>query len=123
MVIILGLTHSSLFECKLDFQSFHHLLYSYSFNYFILLILLFLIYFGLYNVGSPLAFLYIYHPPPISVISFWNFFSSKCFNNSCRYLLEHLFRSSDICYMFSVIILFQQFKTYINKIKNSTQCL
>ena len=68
-----GFTHSSLFQYNRNLQSLHRLLASYSFILFYPAFLVFLLSLGLLNGGSPLEIISIYHPPPISVISFWTF--------------------------------------------------
>ena len=67
-------THSSMFKCNWNFQSFHHLLYWKS------LFLIrssfscaFSLSFVLFNGGSPFSNFSKYHPAPISVIYLWFF--------------------------------------------------
>ena len=117
----LGSTHSSLFQCNWNLQSFHQLLASNSlFSITSCLSCAFLLSFVLFNGGSPLAlFPYtIHHQYLLTVFEFslW----SKCYFNVLRYLHEHLFHSIDICITSSARIFTKQFKPYINKIKSGT---
>ena len=68
-------THSSMFQCNWDFQSFHHILDTKSlFLIRSCLLCDFLPSFVLFSDGSPFLHFSKYHPPPISVINFWFFF-------------------------------------------------
>ena len=111
LILLLGLTHSSLFQCNWNLQSLQLWLEVYSFFNSSSFSCAFLLIFCPLSGGSPLViFPYTTHQKFLSMV-YWPFTLTKWFWFYCWCFLEHLFHIYVIHFISNIIIVVKYLNT------------